>query len=338
MIITAEDIYDFYVTGEWRYGKVSSPFRSDSSPSFSIYRNSTNKLVWRDFGTNEYGGPLDLVIKIFGLDFKDALNKIQTDLNGVYTTDRSSVLPNGAFHAMVGSTSGLEPSKKKKKEVTVELQEFTKIDEKYWGSYGLSIDTVKKYNVRSVRTVFVGNKPVFGYTEHSPIYAYYVTDPGYDEYWSNVKVYRPFAVDYKWLGNMNNKVVFNIRRLHKGCYDVTNETIDLNILNSLDTIIITKSLKDVMVIESFNIPAIAPQSESYVDSNIVLRALDLYKNVYVLMDNDLQGEKISEKYVELGCKKLSIPVGYDRTKDISDLMRYHGKSEVTKIIGKNARK
>lgn len=332
-VINAEDIYDFYVTGRWRNGKVSSPFRQDDKPSFSIYVNSANKLVWRDFGTTEYGGPLDLVMKIFNLDFKDALNKIQIDLNGIYTTDRSSVLSGGAFHSMAGPTEGLGQKEKSKKTITVDLQEFTETDMHYWWQYKLTLHTIAKYNVASVRTVYINNKAVFGYTDKNPIYAYYIRDAGYENYWDNVKIYRPYATDYKWLGNMNSKVVFNIRRLHKGVYNTDKEVIPIDILHNADSIIITKSLKDVMVIESNNIPAIAPQSESYVDTNIVLRAMDIYKNVFVLMDNDEQGEKISAKYVELGCKKLDIPK-IEKVKDISDLKKYTDTFTVMKVLSK----
>ena len=61
-------------------------------------------------------------------------------------------------------------------------------------------------------------------------------------------------------------------------------------------IIITKSLKDVMALWQFGIPAIAPNSENSFLSDIQYNKLKLkFKDIYLFYDNDLPGIKSANK-------------------------------------------
>ena len=99
------------------------------------------------------------------------------------------------------------------------------------------------------------------------------------------------------------------------------------------TLVITKSLKDVMTLYSFGITAIAPNSEHLFISEKQFEKLKArFKNIYVFYDNDLTGisnmNKIRKKF---NVKCLWIPKKYG-VKDISDFYQRYGKEETLKLI------
>lgn len=65
------------------YGIYFSPFRSDTSPSMKV---DYNKNLWIDFGSNEGGSIIDLVMKLERCTVKEAINKLA---NGTYLSDYS---------------------------------------------------------------------------------------------------------------------------------------------------------------------------------------------------------------------------------------------------------
>ncbi len=99
-------------------------------------------------------------------------------------------------------------------------------------------------------------------------------------------------------------------------------------------LVITKSLKDVMVLYEFGIPAIAPNSENLFVTDAQYKKLkSKFKNILVLYDNDLAGiqglKRIKNKYPEI--KVSFIPRKYG-VKDISDFRKKYGLTETQKLI------
>lgn len=104
--------------------------------------------------------------------------------------------------------------------------------------------------------------------------------------------------------------------------------------NGGDLLVITKSLKDVMVFYELGITAIAPNSENLFVSDKQLEKLKKYfKNIVVFYDNDIAGvsgmNKIKKSYPEL--KFIFIPRKYE-AKDISDYYKKYGKEKTLKLI------
>jgi len=76
-----------------------------------------------------------------------------------------------------------------------------------------------------------------------------------------------------------------------------------------DYLVITKSLKDVMALYEFGIPAIAPCSENlFVTEAQYSRLKAKFKRIYLLYDNDLPGvsatRKIHKQYPDVKCLLL----------------------------------
>ncbi len=65
----------FYSTREYSgYGMYKSPFRDDSKPSFKV---DYAKNLWYDFGSDEGGSIIDLVMKMDGCTFNDAIGHLR---------------------------------------------------------------------------------------------------------------------------------------------------------------------------------------------------------------------------------------------------------------------
>ncbi|GHV49075.1 DNA primase [Bacteroidia bacterium] len=59
------------------YGMYHSPYRKDSTASFKV---DYNQNLWHDFGTNEGGSIIDLVMKMENCNFHEAANKLESQL------------------------------------------------------------------------------------------------------------------------------------------------------------------------------------------------------------------------------------------------------------------
>lgn len=101
-------------------------------------------------------------------------------------------------------------------------------------------------------------------------------------------------------------------------------------------LVITKSLKDVMVLYEYGITAIAPCSENVFVTDVQYNKLkSKYKRIFLLYDNDLPGMqamfKIKKAYSDL--KILFLP-RYGGDKDISDFRKVHGHKKTLELINK----
>jgi len=102
-----------------------------------------------------------------------------------------------------------------------------------------------------------------------------------------------------------------------------------------DYIVITKSLKDVMALYEFGIPAIAPCSENlFVTTSQYERLKARYKHIFLLYDNDLPGvqamRKIHKQFPEVTCLMLH----REDAKDFSDYRKVFGYKKTLELINK----
>lgn len=106
--------------------------------------------------------------------------------------------------------------------------------------------------------------------------------------------------------------------------------------NGGDDLVITKSLKDVMVLYEYGITAIAPCSENvFVTENQYQKLKGKFKNIYLNYDNDEPGIKamckIKKQFRDL--KVLFLP-RHGGDKDISDFRKAHGHKKTLELINK----
>lgn len=120
MIYTDEDVYVSILGGCELGGYYSSPFSSDSNPSFKLYHNG-EKIKWKCFSTGQGGDSWDL---------RRLVKKEITNHN-------VSVKPRHKAQIYFSTKP-------------VELE--------YWSKYGISRRTLNKANVKSIKELWVNGK------------------------------------------------------------------------------------------------------------------------------------------------------------------------------------
>ena len=249
------DIYSYYL-GSFKPGKlINSPLRPDDKiPSFAIFPSKTGDLLFKDHGTGEAGNALKFIKLYKGIDTREELER------ELLRIVRKMNPMGGEAKAKSIKTVGLGLT-----DIGIVRQPFTEVDKQYWKQFHISIDTLKKFNVFSIK-YFLCNRVVRGtYKEDSPMYAYKV----YDRF----KIYRPLASKYtKWRTNLTNRHVQGLAELPK---------------EGGNLLIITKSLKDVMCLHEMGFNAIAASSETtFIPEDILQSLRSKWKHIVILYDRD----------------------------------------------------
>lgn len=291
--VSEYDIYAHYL-GQFKVGAIyNSPFRKDKNPSFGIYYSKrTKQLLFKDHGTGECGNIVKFVSLYTGLtNYNDILKDIVKQLN--ITTDTK-----------LDSSKQYIPSSETV--IGIVRQKFTPTDINYWSQFNISEKTLKKFNVNSIK-YYLCNGIVKGiYKEDNPMYAYKV--------YNNFKIYRPLADKYtKWRNNLTE-------------YDIQGYA---QLPSKGDTLIITKSMKDVMCLYEIGIPAISPSSESTFIPNDILEGLKKrFKRIIILFDRDNAGVKYLRKMsLKTGLEGLLVHKKF-KAKDISDAIKANSFEEI----------
>ena len=139
--VTEYDIYAKYI-GQFKVGMIyNSPFRKDKNPSFGIYYSKrTKQLLFKDHGTGECGNVIKFVSLFTGkTEYNDILSDIVDKLNITNNTK------------LVSSKQYIPPTETV---IGVVRQEFTDVDINYWKQFNISINTLKKFNVNSIKYYF----------------------------------------------------------------------------------------------------------------------------------------------------------------------------------------
>lgn len=291
--VTEYDIYAKYI-GQFKVGMIyNSPFRKDKNPSFGIYYSKrTKQLLFKDHGTGECGNVIKFVSLFTGkTEYNDILSDIVDNLNITNNTK------------LVSSKQYIPPTETV---IGVVRQEFTDVDINYWKQFNISINTLKKFNVNSIK-YYLCNGIVKGtYKRENPMYAYKV--------YNNFKIYRPLADKYtKWRNNLTDYDIQGYEQLpQKG-----------------DILFITKSMKDVMCLHEMGYPAVSPSSEStFLPKDVLEQLKTRFKRIIILFDRDAAGVKRSRKLNrETGLEAMFINKKF-KAKDVSDAVKANSFEEI----------
>ena len=302
---TEYDIYSYYMPKKFEIGRImSSPFRDDQHPSFGIFKSTkTGSLLFKDQATGDVGNCFKFVSILYNLKYGQALEKIWEEVILTKTISTQGIAIRDYY-------------KNKKTIVSVKRKNFTKTDDEYWQQYLIDRDKLKDYDVFPIQKFWVNEFiSKFEYTEDNPMYAYKI--------FNAFKVYRP-----------KSKLKKDKWRSGCGQYDIQGWD---QLPHLGDTLVITKSLKDIMVLSLFGIPSIAPHGENtLIPRSVIDAAKKRFKTLVMLYDYDDAGET--------GCKKMQkeydIPYKFipkhflelHGVKDISDHIKEFGKDATEKLI------
>jgi hypothetical protein len=267
--ISEEEIMRHYVGFDFTINRAfKSPLRDDERPSFAVYYNEGKQLRFKDFNGAQ-GTCFDLVMTLYNLRFIEAMAKVNQDLclglAGYVGSVNDTPIRYNNFKLNIEKKSNL---------IQFKPQVFTDIDIKYWRQYAITDRMLEMFNVYSAKYVYLNKKPILFYSRAEPMYCYKFNE-------DKVKIYRPKSKRIKWMGNVTADDVQGYEQLSTIVKQLGDKTL-----------IITKSLKDVMCLYALGIPAVAPQSENTrTQYDILAKLVPHFNTVKILFDNDEAGKK-----------------------------------------------
>ena len=297
------DIYSYYL-GSFKPGKLmNSPLRPDDKiPSFAIFPSKTGDLLFKDHGTGESGNAIKFIKLYKGIQTREELERELLRIVKQFGKTSSAATVTRTY------------TPKEDTNIGIVRQPFTEIDKKYWKQFHISIDTLKKFNVFSIK-YFLCNNIVRGiYKDDNPMYAYKVDD--------KFKIYRPLASKYtKWRTNLNNTNIQGYAQLP----------------DSGNLLIITKSLKDVMCLYEMGFNAISSSSETtFIPDGILQSLRSKWKHIIILYDRDVAGVGNARQYSKQYKLDAIFVHKKFKAKDVSDAVKANGffavKEWLTKTV------
>jgi hypothetical protein len=244
-------------------------------------------------------------MRLFNCNFYEALNIIAKDfglIEGTHQTSNFKIVP--------------ELKESESAKIQVQIKEYTTEELEWWNQFGISKKYLKKYHVFSIQHVFLNGELKFTSSKQCPIYGYYFgKDKNGDD---KFKIYFPFRKDYRFIGNLTQKILQGYKQLNK----------------SSDLLIINKSMKDTMACRVLGYDSVSPNSETtFPNEKQIEEFKRRFKHILIVFDNDKPGLHnlwlVKRKYPELNYFWIPKSLG---AKDLTDLIKLKGLEEVKKLV------
>ena len=303
--VNQESIMQHYTGNDVTSKKlVTSCLRSDNHVTVGYYKSKSGILYMHDFATNEHLDCWNVVMRLYNCSFYKALNIIANDF-GLSDTN------------VVPTKINIIPEIKETESsiIQVQIKDFTDRELEWWKSFGISKKTLKKYHIFSVQHVFLNGELKFTSSEQCPIYGYYFgKDKNNKEKW---KIYFPMRTEFRFLNNTSKKLLQGYKQLPK----------------TGDLLVISKSMKDIMAMYEFNIPAVAPNSETlFINDKQLEEFKSRFKHILIFYDSDRPGKynmaKIRREHPELNYYFLPKYL----SKDFTDTIKQVGINKMKELV------
>lgn len=272
--VSSYDIFCHLIGEDIKVGEVIlSPIRKDNRPTFILFvPDDKDEVYFKDFAW--LGGSVFKFAKLFAL-YQENIN-LRSHVDVVHYIDQRMGI--GLF----GSTK-VKPVKRRvldtafyasKRVIKFKSREFTPRDLSYWKSFHITEETLQFFNVKSVHKLLnENNEVVWTVSARTLTFAYVV--------YNKIKLYRPEeSADFKWRNTCPGHYIQGLKQMNER-------------KSSNKDLIITKSLKDVMVFYEFlgdRYDIIAPHSETYIFTEVFLGFLyKRYDRIIIIYDFDLAG-------------------------------------------------
>ena len=287
---------------------IVSPLRNDHRPTAHFYRNSKGDLIFHDFGTGFHGNFIDVVKELYNCNYVDAIHIIAEDFHLI--EKRSTERPEVKI-----KVSDVILEEKEDTSIQIQAKDFSPSELKWWASFGVHEETLKKFKVFSCDSFFLNGHYGGCSSEHSYVFGYYGGHKDGNELW---RLYFPQKRTYRFLSNWSKNMLQGSRQLP----------------TTGDILVITKALKDVMCLYELGVSAIAPCSEVLFITDAQLdRLKSRFKKIILCYDNDKTGisfmRKIKKAHPELNY--IFIPRKYG-VKDLTDFVKKYGFEKTQEYI------
>jgi hypothetical protein len=300
-----------------------SELRKDPKPSaFITYYN--DRLWYKDFGAPHSAVDcFGYVMLKYNLTFRQALNIINSDLRLGLNSDVIDIKPGPELLGFFEDIPKYKITEKLDTLINPIYRNWNLLDKKYWyDTYGIDKKILTLFDVRPITGVYLttlyrsNTKRVF-INKNDLSYSYLIDkEVGIERF----KIYSPY-------GDRENKWLSNCKSNH---YQGFNQ---LPLIGN--TLVITKSLKDVMVLYVHGVHAIAPQSESQnIDKEFYDKLCRRFDKIVIFYDNDEPGINGASKLIsKFNLYSVVINSDSDNSiKDISDYREYYGYQKTKELL------
>lgn len=289
--IPEEIIYNFYLGFYPQLNKkFKSPFKYEKDPSFCFFINN-GKLLFKCFSSGFFGDCVELVKKIYTIDYKNAILKICNDIKSIKNT------------ILTINYTKIKKEDTKKSRIEVILRRFNQVDKEYWSQFYITKELLIKYDIKPCKEVWLNNILFYTYNKYNPSYRWKIGNL--------YKIYCPLSINKnsKWLSNFDLNLIQGFKQLSY----------------NNDTLIITKSYKDIIVLNEFyNKSVIALNAEgNHIPDMILNYFKSKFKNIIFFYDNDLTGINYMIRNKELyGFEYFYFNIELLLKKNIKDISGY----------------
>lgn len=296
---------------------IISPLRRDNNPTCGFYYDSKSRLRFNDFAGYFHGDCYDLVGYRTFLDsrnpqgFAMIMHHIAKEFKvWCYADSDSDRL------LMGNQLLTLDKLPKQYVQIDVQQRDWSGSDLYYWERYGITEPTLDKFLVTPLYAYWVNGQLRYVHENNDPAFGYY---NGYSDR-HEWQIYHPTR-------RKVGKFITNSRRLR-----ATSQ------LKNSEIGVLTKSVKDVMVLYELGINSASLAAESIMPSLEELLTLDKYWKAKIsLTDFDKTGITIARKLRKVGFRPLFLTNGRFGSidfqhKDISDFRYYMGSSRTASLI------
>jgi hypothetical protein len=275
---------------------VRNPDNADSFASWSLFTNTSRlnrEYAWKDSGTGEFGDIFKLVMLILRCKNKaSAVERIKND----FLFGKGTELARQG----VSSPKNVDPA-----HIKLASMPLDKVDLQWWYERtGADVERLNRFNVRRVKYYWMydhQNTPSFC---SDRVYSYRIYDH-YQLYFPHKDRDRRFRNDF----SEDHLLGF------------------LQLRYQSDTLIITKSMKDIITLDTLGFEAISPRGEHTPISAKFMEFLKTkYKRMFTLFDND--GKHRAWAY---DCPSIELPRETGQ-KDSSDHYHVFGHDSTKQLI------
>lgn len=279
-----------------------APFRNDLIPSFTVFRSTKSTKVeymWKDHGKGLSGDIFELIKTICRLGNRgEALSRISQDFGLGYdeTVERTEkiVLYN------VPSSNNVK--------IRVATCPFSSKGMGFWEQFGIGLDLLNLYQVEQIKWYWSYEGQITPYWVPDPTFAYRV-----GRYY---QIYSPFAPKTsKFRNDLPENYFFGYLQLPpRG-----------------KKLIIDKSVKDLVFCKSLDYDATSGKSETtMIPHNKMLELIERFEEIYLMLDPDPAGLKMTEKYISLYPSLM--PRFLTIAKDKTDACKLIGREAVRRLL------
>lgn len=281
-----------------------SPLRADQKPTCHYFYNRQGKLIFHDFSGHFSGDCFALVQFMYNCTFIEAIDIIASDFG----------LKNESFNKEAYTKQTFDRTPSTSSVIAIKRRAYTQEDANYWRSFGVGKNQINSYKVFACENVWVNGKIIYTTKKSDPAYAYYFGDEQFKVYFPKRDKYRFVSNCDKWQG---------WEQLPENGF----------------ICVITKSLKDVMVLNRMGVAAVAPHSESKTPEQERIQELrGRFTKVYSLYDFDLTGIRTANAMrKDYAITPLFLTNGRFgsidyKAKDISDWVKVKGYEFVHRFV------